>query len=99
MLISQKKRDLCTKSCFGKVIKLNKDLLGPTTMIVEYTVRTETYKVKEGIVMKTPKGLPKIMEYTAKASITAIPNLKVGTRVTVKYNPEDPSMSYIKENK
>lgn len=99
MLFSDKKRAMCTKECFGKVTKLGKDLFGPTTMTVEYTVKTNTYTVKEGIVLKTPKGLPKIMDYTAKAHITAIPNLKVGTRVTVKYNPEDPSMSYIKENK
>lgn len=98
MLVSQKKRETCTKECYGKVIKMGKDLFGPTTMIVEYTVKTETFTVKEPIGLKTPKGLPKIMDYTAKAHITTIPNLKVGTRVTVKFNPEDPSVSYIKGN-
>ena len=99
MLLNKEKMRSCKKECYGTVIKAGKDIFGPTVMKVEYCVNGKTYVIKEAILSKTPAGYSNLQQVIGKNATTRIPNLKVGKRVTVRYNAEDPGMAYVKENR
>lgn len=92
------KRKKCTAETFGTIVKVErKSMEMPTMITVEYIVEEATYTVKESIKLKSEiikvGFLPIGQRKTPR-----MPDITVGHRAMICYNPDRPEMAYIKEN-
>lgn len=92
------KKKECTMLTMGTVVELkDKGIDMPTIVTVQYQVNMQTYFVKESLKLKTSLikigPIPIGMRKVPKIDTT------IGSEVKVNYNPQNPSMAYITDNK
>ncbi len=82
----------------GKIVELkNRGLDCPTIMTVQYQVDDVKYTISESIKLKS-QAIKLGPIPIGQRKIPIMGDIKKGTIVTVKYDPENPSKAIIKEN-
>ena len=94
------KKRACTAVTNGTVTDLkSKGLDFPTIITVEYQVGSEKYSLSESVKMKNGDKIKAGNITVGTQRVPVMGETRVGTAVTVMYNPEAPEIAYLPDNK
>lgn len=98
------KKRRCTREETGTIIGLKiHGLESPTTVVVQYTTwdpkshADRTYEIRESLKLRS-EAIKLGPIPIGQRSIPVMGNTRVGTKVRVLYDPNDPSKAYLPDN-
>ena len=93
------KNSNCMAEATGTIIDLRvKGLDFPTIITVQYAVNDELYEIKESIKLKSEAIKIGFLPIGQKR-VPVMGETRVGTKVRVLYDPEEPGTAYLPDNK